>query len=49
MLYERLSLTETLFEQKPFYEQGKPTNAGKWRQISQNVTANVIRKALYHQ
>ena len=27
-------------EQKPFCEQGEPTNAGKRRQISQSVTAN---------
>ncbi|WP_449021341.1 hypothetical protein [Prevotella jejuni] len=27
-------------EQKPFCEQGEPTNAGKRRQISQNVIAN---------
>jgi len=27
-------------EQKPFCEQGEPTNAGKRRQISQSLSAN---------
>ena len=27
-------------EQKPFCSQGEPTNAGKRRQISQNLSAN---------